>query len=301
MKLSVYVTLSDAILNNVRHGEHAVEVDCGTLSDDRKRALAALAHLEDNGQVVLCDFRSTSRAYGIVSVPRADEESVVAVLDRWLAMEAQEKAAAAEKEAAKQEEAAERRAEAERQAALPVKEQVSHWHSGQYLVVLPLRNYDDLSGPAMAEAARASKEWHERERACEAAKKARLAAEKQEQLEWIEAHGSARLKRLVAEKIECDGVYRSERLSVERPGWRYSVNVPGEGHEPRNATEEALALLDEARKTEPTARLKYWVATLGEEDEDGYVEHEEEWRGYVAIADCPWDKSRDIMFGGPEA
>src|SRR5579884_1643126 len=94
----------------------------------------------------------------------------------------------------------------------------------------------------------------------EAEEAARRAAEKAEREEWIAAHGSRRLRRLAAEGIEHDAVYRDERLALERPAWQWSQLGDGEhlpGREPRNAPEAALDLLDAARQDDPGAELRY--------------------------------------------
>ena len=97
-----------------------------------------------------------------------------------------------------------------------------------------------------------------REEAAEAEKKANIAA-------WIEAHGSPRLRRLLKEGFDLDAVYRDERLAIERPGW--VLGSPGDTEDPRNAPTAALDMLDEARKTEPAARLQYFKS----DDARGYL------------------------------
>lgn len=130
---------------------------------------------------------------------------------------------------------------------------------------------------------------------------ARAAAQDAERLRWIAEHGSTRLKRLVAESIEHQAVYRDERLALERPGWRWDVKVPGEGDDPRNAPEEAISLLDEARTLDPEARLTYWTVPACEnehwEDDDECPGYHEGWRGYACTAVF---LGRKIVFGGPE-
>lgn len=81
--------------------------------------------------------------------------------------------------------------------------------------------------------------------------------------EWLDAHGSERLRRCVAEGIECEAIYRDERLALERPGWRYvdpnSIQVA------RNPPLAAFALLDAARAVESTAVLRYIPAVFSVE------------------------------------
>lgn len=110
-----------------------------------------------------------------------------------------------------------------------------------------------------------------------------------EKTRWAAAHGSPRLRRCLAEGIECEAVYRDERLALEYPGWRREVDVPGERQEPRNPPGAAFELLDEARKNPLTqdAVLAFWVAPY---------QLPVPWRGYVAIASSPFG---EIVYGGP--
>ena len=147
--------------------------------------------------------------------------------------------------------------------------------------------------PRITERLEAAKaRYEEQMRREKAEREARIAAEnaaKQaaivEKRAWIEAHGSPRLKRLLAEGIEHDAVYRDERLAHDYPGWTWEEDICGEDGgeyrlcDPRNAPEEALDLLDRARKTVPDAALAYYIV-YGNDDDDGIVE-----RGYVAKAD----------------
>jgi IS5 family transposase len=115
--------------------------------------------------------------------------------------------------------------------------------------------------------------------------------------EWAEQHGSTRLRRCCVEGIECAAIYRSERLALEYPGWRFQSKVRGDGDAPRNPPEVALVMLDEARASSPLASgaaLEFWVA---EEKwlKDG--DHVDGWRGYVAVLH---DERLDwLVWGGP--
>lgn len=99
---------------------------------------------------------------------------------------------------------------------------------------------------------RRERDRQERERA-EAAR----AAYAREREEWIKAHGSQRLKRLLAEGIGLDETYRAERLAQERPGFLWDSEVCGDFVGIRDAGEEALAALDEARQVAPDAKLAW--------------------------------------------
>lgn len=103
---------------------------------------------------------------------------------------------------------------------------------------------------------------------------------------WITDNGSRRLRRMLAEGIECDAVYRDERLKQECPGWEWEKNVRGEGREPRNVPKEAFDLLDNARETRPDADLRYWTIERepGEYYGDPYEDSKYIWTGYVARA-----------------
>lgn len=106
-------------------------------------------------------------------------------------------------------------------------------------------------------------------------------------VDWILSRGSDRLKRCLAEGIDCMSCYRDERLALERPDWRWEANVPGKYSDPRNPTEEAFALLDSARATLPEgveSQLVYWV------DKDC------DYRGYAVISEY---LDREIVYGGP--
>jgi len=114
----------------------------------------------------------------------------------------------------------------------------------------------------------------------EAAKAAELAA----MADWIDQHGSTRLKRSLAEGIECATAYADERLATERPGWAWYDEVDGEVDDPRNPPESAFEVLDEARKTDSSAKLQFYV------DKSGALRIS----GYVAYADF---LDRGIVFG----
>lgn len=115
-----------------------------------------------------------------------------------------------------------------------------------------------------------------------------------EQAAWVEQHGSERLQQLVAEEIEHAAVYRDERLALERPGWCWGGDVMGDGSPPRNASAEALALLNAARAALPEAiragvLLRYWVVEACDEGDcdesygvDSCPGHHGGWRGYAA-------------------
>lgn len=109
-----------------------------------------------------------------------------------------------------------------------------------------------------------------------------------ERADWIREHGSRRLRRMLEEGIECDAVYRDERLGHELgEGWGWIKHVRGEGDEPRNVLEDAFTTLDEARSSRPDARLNYWTVepeTESEQEEAYYEDSKYVWTGCVAVA-----------------
>ena len=128
------------------------------------------------------------------------------------------------------------------------------------------------------EAVRREREQAEREKR-EAEKRAietARAKEEQERRDWIAAHGSPRLRRLVKENIEHKAVYRDERLAADRPGWMWA-DKDDDFEEARNAPEAALDLIDKARETIPGQAV--WLRYVVSRDE----ETGEERRSYAAL------------------
>lgn len=145
--------------------------------------------------------------------------------------------------------------------------------------------------------ARADKEAAQAEHARrEAEKEAARQQELVERKAWAEQHGSTRLRRLLAEEIECTAVYRDERLAHDRPGWLWYQQVPGQiKGEPRNVAESAFETLDLSRQTDPSAKLAYYLVSEETDDETGNV-ISPEWRGCVATAEF---LGETIIFGLP--
>ena len=108
------------------------------------------------------------------------------------------------------------------------------------------------------------------------------------------ADRARRLRRSLDEGIECQAVYRDERLALERPGWRWLKKVRGNTNPARNVKEEAFDLLDEARTTAPMAQLVYWCvkAKPGEGDGKKYL-----WVGYAAV---DFYLDGQIVYFGPD-
>lgn len=153
-------------------------------------------------------------------------------------------------------------------------------------------------------AARKAEELRQREaanariaeqQAAEDAKKAAIVAKRNK---WIEECGSDRLKHCVKEGIECEAIYRSERLDAERPGWSWAKDVAGQYDDPRNPPIEAFALLAEARGIDPSAKLVWWEVSKDADDIDPDDEDDSDycWQGYAAVAEF---LGREIVYGVP--
>lgn len=120
------------------------------------------------------------------------------------------------------------------------------------------------------EAKKREQEIDEMENAAEAAEKAKKIAALEARNAWIREHGSPRLRRCLEEGITCGGLYRDERLALERPGWRWETDADPEPQEPVNPPEEAFAALDAARASGvQEAELVYWAPTVGATCDEG--------------------------------
>lgn len=116
---------------------------------------------------------------------------------------------------------------------------------------------------------------------------------------WIDAHGSARLKRCRDEGIEHSAILRDEYLAHEFPGWVRYVDVPWESTEARNPSEGAFVLLDRARAVAPEAELWFWQDK--EHDLAGYAAEVEVTipgvakpvRIVLTDKDCTWSTGGD--------
>jgi hypothetical protein len=300
VKLKIGLSAEQAIVAGVNPGAEATEVDATTLSIEERREIASRL---DRDNVLWGPADRTS-----------------ATVAAW----ARDQAAARTDETAKK--AAARAAATEKWIGSPDEDLIDfNPHTTATSICLAIAhgkpttggwggaqqiNLDDPRVAARMPALEALREkrsaqkWEEK-RAAEAAEAARQAAEAsakaaareaaaREIRKWAETHGSARLRRLIVEEISHDAVYRDERLALERPDWVYdNASIRGAASEIRNASEEALALLDEARKTAPDARLVYWVA---DEETDDEGETIEEFRGAVCVAQF---LDRQIVFRPP--
>jgi len=82
---------------------------------------------------------------------------------------------------------------------------------------------------------------------------ATLAAEAEERQQWIEVHGSERLKLCVELGVGCEQAYRNERLAATYPGWVWAPTSLDQDPDPHDPPIEALYLLRAARKATASA------------------------------------------------
>lgn len=274
--------------HNVTGHSVAIDIDVAEVPEDLRAALAARVH-QANGQLVLHNSRSIR-----MSIPAATAEALLDAVRRDVAAVAE----------ANQERAAKVVSAITQILAASDADLMSNWsHYNRAPTMGWLSVYDDATyravtadpqvggrlvpiaaskdAEARAQKERDASEW--------AAVEQRAAAEmvslEAERAQWIAAHGSPRLQRLVAESIEHDAVYHDERLAFDRPDWQWQPKKLYT-NQPRNPPQEALDLLDEARTSDPEAALAYYLlyrAADGNEDgdEDGEILAE---RGYVATA-----------------
>lgn len=89
---------------------------------------------------------------------------------------------------------------------------------------------------------------------------AEAAAQRAADEAWVAAHGSARLKRIVAEGFLADsaGVLRDERLAAERPGWSW-LSKAARPQRIINPTDAALDLLAAARASAGAEAALGWL------------------------------------------
>lgn len=134
-------------------------------------------------------------------------------------------------------------------------------------------------------------EYRRREAAKEAAKVAEKAAKEAVIVDWIQAHGSARL-RLAVEAGMTNNIhtaYRDERIATELgAGWMVWTAMPEpDSNERLNPTEGELRALLAARARWPQGSVR--LRHVGGEDEEG-ITH---WRPAL-LMDCPWNPDIDV-------
>jgi hypothetical protein len=131
-------------------------------------------------------------------------------------------------------------------------------------------------------------QYREAKAAAEAAAEAAAA----ETRAWVAEHGSSRLKKCSESGMldSCMGIYRDERLALERPGWQWDSNRLDDS-EIHNPSEAALDALLEARKVDPEAELLK-QRPKGDEYED--EDDRPDWVETVRIS-LPWAKTSAIL------
>lgn len=106
----------------------------------------------------------------------------------------------------------------------------------------------------------------------EAAREAKEAERRATRIAWVEAHGSPRLRRIVAEELadNWEDLYRLERLAADRPGWTWANKNDLTDPQAEAVTDEHLDALNEARKTVADARLASYAESPGEGENDDF-------------------------------
>jgi hypothetical protein len=273
MLFEVFVSASDAVRASavrpsVRPGYYAVELDTGTLSEAERNVLAGWASEESKTPGVVA-LNSSYR--NRLNVPAPTSEAIIARVQMELAKIAEESQKKQRYEELK--EVAIRWALAQPAESLIRKnsyanDEIKNLVSAElgedvYALTGKSTVEIDWNDPRLAgkkaecraEIERLQAEKAAQKAAEQAQKEAAEAAKQAEMRTWIEAHGSERLKRCLAEGIECSASYRDERLAAERPDWQWYDEVSGVYDEPRNPPVEAFAMLDDARKFDPAAKL----------------------------------------------
>jgi hypothetical protein len=78
---------------------------------------------------------------------------------------------------------------------------------------------------------------------------------------WVQDHGSSRLRKAALAGLlhTCQAIYREERITLERPGWSFLVDV--QVKDIRNPSEVILDALLDARELWPTVDLVWLQPT----------------------------------------
>lgn len=282
MKAKVSIDKSTAIRLGIEPlGDHEVEIDLSSLSPDDRALIAAAYEVSGLSNRYLYEYEPK---YGgatqlrLAAAPTT--ENIVARLKEVVAARAAEK----EAEAAKRAELVEQAREVLRERRTrPAKTYGAERYRGHDSVAIEPAWPGDRGTSVIKDVVESpdaiawqreidAKNKRERDRIDAIVEEeertkegARLATESIRD-GWIREHGSERLRWLLDEGLELDAVYRDERLALERPGWQWSARVDGAGKDPRNPPLEAKAILDEARKLEPGAVLR-WLVVEHEHDE----------------------------------
>lgn len=113
--------------------------------------------------------------------------------------------------------------------------------------------------------------------------------------EWIRAHGSDRLRKILDLGYidESRSVYRDERLALDYPGWIVDCDATAEESEIRNPSLEALEALEEARRISPDAQLVKVRAAFGDGSD---YEGAQPWREAIRLDDLPGIRSSKVFY-----
>ena len=311
--MKVLISINAAVALKAGHnrwGEHVVEVPAANLTEEQRAELGALTpgRSEQRKQAPFFVGGGTRVCPHDPTEPTAFE--VIACLDSRIAA----RLAGEAKEAADLEEyIAKTRAVLAERITTYTRHSVGRGEWCEYRPNWPFSCVTDNRAAVaeitksaeasewVAELKRGNREVEEVAKAAQANERRADAAEREtaraSMLAWIGNHGSDRLKSCVAEEIECDAIYRDERLAVDRPGWQWYQSVEGVTEEPRNPSAEAFDVLTEARKHDPKACLMWYHVDW---DKDDYCDDERSeyaHAGYVAAAEF---LGRDIVFGAPQ-
>jgi hypothetical protein len=125
-----------------------------------------------------------------------------------------------------------------------------------------------------------------------AQEEARAAAEAADRAAWIDQHGSDRLKKARAAGVKCEGIYRSERIALDLPGWEYweiDVQTEDKHGEIINPTEAHLDALLAAREMHPQQTVDLWSIW------DSIIDREDRVYATVIQMACPWDADSEVI------
>ena len=133
---------------------------------------------------------------------------------------------------------------------------------------------------------------------------AKTTADRKKREAWIEKHGSPRLKAAVAAGFNYGGIYRDERLALERPGWHFEKATKGlnvlTSDVILNPSECALEWYGTVHAKWPSATALWMRVVDGPiDDDDDYNEAEAESRGVqwagLILVDTKYEFGRDAQ------
>lgn len=271
----------------------AIIDDAGNLTCNVERACYSESDVKSTGPIKMDFFSGYARVDAEASTRPETAEDAILFAEKIVALHATRLLAARGEWAAeklRRETEAKRRAE--KWAARPLEWRIC----GEAIALCCPDDSEDYNGPLSSTGVRmfciadlqayAPQEYAEAKSICESLRDSRLKREADRERDrqidraaWIDAHGSSRLRRAVAENIEHDAIYFSERIEHDAPGWDYYHDIAENSEEPRNPPAEAFFLLDRARMQFPNAKL-VWLDS----------------KQYTAELACPWAAGRVIVY-----